>query len=83
MSPLYEWKCNCGKELDMVVKHSDMKNPVSCPDCGKVMELQFPTNTSVIYKTIGFHCKDYGVRERQANGKRFGRPIRVKKGRGF
>lgn len=76
---LADFECEkCGhKEVDLMVKRDEK---INCEYCGNVMCKLFPTGTSVIYKTVGFHRTDYTNRERQANGKRFNKKIEIKKG---
>ena len=66
-----EYKCcKCCARFEVILGHDDPE-PTHCK-CGGDVEKLFPTGVSVKYKGVGFHAVDYGVRERQRSGRRFG-----------
>lgn len=79
--PRYDWFCkNCLTTVDKICKHTD---EFICDDCGEKLERQFPTGTNFALRGIGWHKTDYVNRETQRNGKRFGKKIEIKSGRGY
>lgn len=56
--PIYEYRCTaCGKQLEIMQKHSDEPLTV-CPDCGGDMK-KLISNTSFVLKGTGWYKTDY------------------------
>ena len=61
MSPLFDIKCygcHCKKEV-LVKKRADIiKEYPKCEKCGEVFYIEFPRNTSFMFKGKGYYSTD-------------------------
>jgi len=55
--PLYEYKCKCGFDRDVLFTKS--KHWIKCPRCGGHMKRQFPKRVGLRFVGSGFYKTDY------------------------
>ena len=66
--PIYEYRCSeDGHTLETV---ASLEDTITCPDCGRAMDRQFPTRHIVVFGQGASlaDCHDIAIEKMEANG---------------